>query len=729
MQLTSVSPSVTLLKLAIRAGLCQLTNLEELNAIDNLFIGSIPPCLYNLTALRALDLQHNLFTGSIPSALFHSLESLKYVSLSGNAFEGSFSFAALANSSRLEVFDLVNNYHRLNITSENAPYISSAQFKIFRLSGCALNEPHGVIPSFLQEQHDLRLLELNHNNMRGDFPSWLLMNNTKLEVLKLMDNSLSGSFSLNSSTSKNVNMRLIDVSSNYTDGELPISIGSFFPNLAFINMSRNLLRGEIPSSFGDMNSLSLLDLSDNHFTGELPPLLLNKCQNLRSLKLSNNNLHGRILPRTANLTNLYSLSLDNNRFTGEISPGLLHSRDLHILDLSSNILSGAVPGWIGDFEHLEYVMLTNNSFEGPLPLRFCRLNLRLLCISGNSFGPTVPSCANVSKMVHLSFQNNHLIGPFPEFLSTASSIVTLDLRDNGLSGPLPTWIGSFSELRALLLKGNNFEGLIPHQLCQVNNMSIMDLSDNNLSGAIPSCLNDLAFGNMRVMKSFSTLYASREGVGMRYEINSMVLFFVASDVENVYLDDQLVEVKFVAKSRLETYRGNILEYMSGLDLSSNQLNGSIPPEIGYLNDLLIMNLSNNHLIGPIPSTFYRLKQIESLDLSHNQLSGAIPPQLTELIFLSIFSLAYNNLSGQTPEMKNQFATFDWRSYEGNIFLCGPPLESCHNSGPSSPASPHPDQKDDDDLNLRDYFLWSFAGAYLMSFLGTFTFLYIRRPPQ
>ncbi|XP_031375357.1 receptor-like protein 15 [Punica granatum] len=706
---------------SIFQGLCQLKGLEELDASYNEFVSSIPPCIQNMTSLYALDLHRNHFGGNIPSSLFANLKSLQYVSLSGNAFEGSFSLAALTNNSRLEVFDLANNYHSLNITTEDPLYAPSAQLKIFCLSDCALNEPGGVIPTFLRDQHELRLLDLSHNNMRGAFPSWLLENNTKLEALKLSNNAFSGSFSFNSSTASNVDIQLIDVSSNFIDGEFPVSIGSTFPNLAFINMSRNLIRGGIPSSLGDMRLLSLLDLSNNDFIGELPESLLCKCQRLEVLKLSKNDLRGEVLPRTANLTKLHTLSLDNNQFR-VISPGLLNSPGLHTLDVGSNFLSGTIPNWIGDFESLENLLLTDNSLEGPLPLSFCKLNLKFLCLAANDFGPTIPSCVNVSVLSHLSLESNHLRGPFPQFLHDASSIVTLNLRNNGLSGKIPPWIGSFSNLRALLLKGNNFEGLIPHELCHIKNMSIMDLSNNSLSGPIPSCLNKLDFGNLRVLGTFSTLSFSTASLSMIYKFNSKVSFFVEGAVENAYTDDKLVEVQFISKSRLESYRGNILEYMSGLDLSCNNLSGSIPREVGYMIDLLILNLSNNHLMGPIPSTFSGLKQIESLDLSYNRLTGKIPPQLTELSFLSIFTVAHNNLSGQTPERKNQFATFDEKSYEGNIFLCGLPLESCNTSGQSPLTPTIPDQKED--YSFREAFAWSFAGSYVVAFLGTVAFLFI-----
>lgn len=40
------------------------------------------------------------------------------------------------------------------------------------------------------------------------------------------------------------------------------------------------------------------------------------------------------------------------------------------------------------------------------------------------------------------------------------------------------------------------------------------------------------------------------------------------------------EMDFMAKGRFESYRGNILYYTYGMDLSGNKLTGPIPCEIG-----------------------------------------------------------------------------------------------------------------------------------------------------
>ncbi|KAI6698507.1 hypothetical protein NL676_018626, partial [Syzygium grande] len=69
-----------------------------------------------------------------------------------------------------------------------------------------------------------------------------------------------------------------------------------------------------------------------------------------------------------------------------------------------------------------------------------------------------------------------------------------------------------------------------------------------------------------------------------------------------------------------------------------------------------------------------LQQLESLDVSYNDLNGTIPTQLSDLNFLSFLNLSYNKLEGSIPAVK-QFLTFSASSFEGNAGLCGPPLET------------------------------------------------------
>ena len=57
-----------------------------------------------------------------------------------------------------------------------------------------------------------------------------------------------------------------------------------------------------------------------------------------------------------------------------------------------------------------------------------------------------------------------------------------------------------------------------------------------------------------------------------------------------------------------------------LNLDENQLSGSIPPEIGNLNQLEDLRLNGNQLTGSIPTETGKLEKLEKLYLSSNQLS-------------------------------------------------------------------------------------------------------------
>ncbi|MBA0628604.1 hypothetical protein Godav_023308, partial [Gossypium davidsonii] len=267
----------------------------------------------------------------------------------------------------------------------------------------------------------------------------------------------------------------------------------------------------------------------------------------------------------------------------------------------------------------------------------------------------------------------------------------------------------------------------PVHLCRLQSLSILDLSRNKLSGHIRSCLSNLTL-KPRSEKSytgstdFGLLLFDKIIVDMGLTIYNLI--GDSETVKDYPFTFQEEEVEFSTKGARYTYKGNILELLSAIDLSCNQFTGIIPPGLGNLSEIRGLNLSHNNLTGPIPSTFSKLKQIENLDLSYNNLNGRIPPQLTEVTTLEVFSVAHNNLSGPLPDRKNQFETFEERSYKGNPLLCGPPLNKSCNEGDSvGTPSASSSEEEHGFIDMGDFYI-SFGVSYAIIFLATIIVLYI-----
>ena len=95
--------------------------------------------------------------------------------------------------------------------------------------------------------------------------------------------------------------------------------------------------------------------------------------------------------------------------------------------------------------------------------------------------------------------------------------------------------------------------------------------------------------------------------------------------------------------------GACIDYVYGIPVgSANQLSGDIPPELGSLRKLELLGLRSNDLTGQIPPELSKLTTLKWLDLSGNQLTGKIPARLGKLTALRILDLGSNDLSGEIP---------------------------------------------------------------------------------
>lgn len=89
--------------------------------------------------------------------------------------------------------------------------------------------------------------------------------------------------------------------------------------------------------------------------------------------------------------------------------------------------------------------------------------------------------------------------------------------------------------------------------------------------------------------------------------------------------------------------------LTTLDMSENQLTGSIPESISSCKHLQILTLTSNQLAGDIPANIGELKNLQKLDISDNIINGWIPWQLGNTCnALMELKLSRNNISGLIP---------------------------------------------------------------------------------
>ncbi|XP_044464359.1 receptor-like protein 15 [Mangifera indica] len=387
----------------LKQGICKSLHLQKLVIVDSDLGGNLSWCLTNLTSLELVDISSNQFTRDISLSPLKVLTSIRDLWLSDNQFQIPFSLEPFFNHSKLKIFHSENN--EIYVGSQSQYLAPKFQLNFIKLS--THNGPFSKMvgdffPKFLYSQHDLEEVDLSNLNLKGNFPIWLLNNNTNLKKLYLVNNSLSGPLQL--PIHSHIFLKELDIFINSFHGHIPTRSGAYLPMLQTLNISRNFLNGSIPSSFGDMKSLESLDLSYNSLIGQIPYQMVMGCFSLQFLVLSNNSLQGEIFPTTFNLKNLLKLQLDGNNFTGKI-PNSLSNCSLEWLYISDNRLVGTLPRWLGNMPNLRDIIMSNNHLEGLIPLEFCQLeNLEVLDLSKNNIIGSLPSCFPPSsiKQVHLS---------------------------------------------------------------------------------------------------------------------------------------------------------------------------------------------------------------------------------------------------------------------------------------------------------------------------------------
>ncbi|XP_028804767.1 receptor-like protein 33 [Neltuma alba] len=563
--------------------------------------------LFNLQFLQNLNLAYNEFDSEVPSDL-HKLKNLRYLNFSNAGFKGQIP-NEISYLRELVFLDLSTSLHILKLEKPN-------------------------VAKFLQNLTEIKELYLDGVKMSVKGKEW----GQALYSLQ--------------------NLQIVSMSSCFLLGPIDSSLVKL-QSLSVLRLNNNNFTSSVPETFGGLTNLTTLHLKNCNLIGMFPKQIF-QISNLQVLDLSENqNLQGS-LPYFQHNVFLQSLNLSRTGFSGQLPSSIHNLRMVSSLDLSNSKFHERLPSSIAELTSLVHLDLSFNNFTGSLPFFNMLKNLSYLFVNNNGLEGEVPSFhfKGLEKLVSIDLGCNFLNGSVPSSLSTLPSLRQLSLSHNKFKGLLDEFPNaSSSPLEILDISGNNLQGHIPLSIFHLKRLSFIEFSSNKFNGTIHLDM-------FKSMKNLATLDLSH---------NNLL-------VDGNLVSDQIHQSPFpklnnlmLASCKLREFP-RFLRHQSNLfylDLSSNQIQGTIPNWIWRFHSLVFLNLSNNFLTD-LESPFQNISSnLFSLDLHSNQLRGLAPilpknvlhldyssnqfclldpPDIGNHIPFTIsLSLANNSFRGEIPE--------------------------------------------------------------------------------
>ncbi len=409
----------------------------------------------------------------------------------------------------------------------------------------------------------------------------------------------------------------LNLTGNRLSGKIPEQLGRL-TELRLLVLRENGLTGSLPDELGRLTNLIVLDLSDNPRSNAnmLNDFEWSRLVKLEALHLANTGLKGVTPGNLVSLSNLRDLNLSRNNLTGIGELTSLGS--LRVLNLSSNEFGGQMIPWsLGQLQNLEELYLVTAGLSGEIPLNFKNLkNLKVLNLGGNQLTGDIPEeLEQLKNLEALYLNSNKLEGNIPWQLGHLTNLVRLDLNHNYLRGEIPVFLQYLKNLRTLRLEHND------RKYTAEGGREVT--GGFNDDACVPASLRK----QLRLGGHHGGGYARSNFGEKGYQV---VPFCTPTQQELQEKDRAALKALYNATNGRNTWK--VKWPVDDDNAHIGTWHGVTLDGEGRVTHLF---LRNNGLEGEIPEETGNLDQLQVIDLSNNKLKGSIPRQLADILFRSV----------------------------------------------------------------------------------------------
>nr|GLL37868.1 probable LRR receptor-like serine/threonine-protein kinase At3g47570 [Ipomoea trifida] len=323
--------------------------------------------------------------------------------------------------------------------------------------------------------------------------------------------------------------------------------------------------------------------------------------------------------------------------------------------------------------------LTSSNLQGSLSPAIGNLSfLRVILLQKNSLSGIIPSeIGRLSRLQILSLANNSFSGEIPNNISQCRLLSSIQLGGNNLTGKLPVEFQSLSKLQLLYVYRNKLTGRIPPQYGNLSALTRFFVDENNLQGVIPN-----SFGKLKSLKQILLRINNFSGM---VPLSLLNLSLVGIDLQSNQFEGSLPP-NMSATSFLR---------LKFLGVNNNRIIGHIPLWLSYALNIEVIQLGYNNFTGEVPNfgslkhlralSFYKNEHLGSgksrdlrflapltnctdlhyLDFSRSDFGGDLPPYIANISNLKVFHIGENYVSGKIPIEMGQLINLERLVMMGN----------------------------------------------------------------